>query len=283
MQRTNALSTLSPGAVLPVLRMLGVGFLFWLAFLLSLEPDNILRALRAGSGLDWSQETIRILGASLLGCAATPVLLEQVRRFPIEGAHWRRNAVLQGLGSILIAAVLIAVSCVLAKWVLVSGQRPLGRALREEMAGNGPLVAFCVVAFVGLAHAARFFEQARARQAQPIEQSPRGLTSITVRERGQVTLLDLASIDWIETQGNYLALHAGSSVHLIRDSLARLEARLDPAQFLRVHRRFLVAADRIETIASLGAGDGQLRLKDGTELRLSRTYRDRIEIFLAMR
>ena len=259
-------------------RMLGIGFLFWLVFLLSLEPGNIIRA---GADLEWSQEMTRILGASLLGSAATPLLLDLVRRFPVEGMQWRRRILLHAVASVAIAAGLIFVSCVLAGLFLPAEHRPFGSALREELVSNGPLVAFCVAAFTALVHAVRFFERGRAEPAKAPSASY--LSSIAVRERGQVTLVDLARVDWIETQGNYVALHAGSTVHLVRDSLARLEARLDPAHFLRVHRRIVVSADRIETVTPLGAGDAQLRLKDGTELRLSRNYRDRIEILLAAR
>jgi DNA-binding LytR/AlgR family response regulator len=62
--------------------------------------------------------------------------------------------------------------------------------------------------------------------------------------------------------------------------LAALEAKLDPGRFVRIHRRMIVAIDRVREIAALGAGDANLHLSDGTELRLSRTYR---AAFLAAR
>jgi DNA-binding LytR/AlgR family response regulator len=99
-----------------------------------------------------------------------------------------------------------------------------------------------------------------------------------VKTRGRVTLVELDDVDWIETQGNYLALHVGSAVHLIRESHARFEEGLDPARFARIHRRMIVAVDRIGDIAPLGAGDAALRLKDGTELRVSRSFRDRLPV-----
>ena len=86
----------------------------------------------------------------------------------------------------------------------------------------------------------------------------------------------MKDVDWIETQGNYLALHVGPAVHLLRESLARLETQLDPVSFARIHRRVIVAKDRIREVKSAGAGDALLRLTDGTELRLSRLYRDRL-------
>jgi hypothetical protein len=261
--------------------MLAIGFLYWLAFLLSLEPGNISRALRAGAGLQWPRETIRILGASLLGCAATPVPLAMVRHFPVAGAQWRRRLVFQCIGGLALAAALIMASCVLAEAFLDAPSRPLATAVREEMVANGPLVAFCIAGFIGLAHAlrsARPLAGDSGRYAAPDVRAY--LTALPVRERGRVTMIDVSDIDWIETQGNYLALHAATGTHLIRETLAKLETRLDPARFRRVHRRTLVAADRIASIDSLGGGDARLRLKDGTELRLSRTYRSRLPALL---
>ena len=262
-------------------QMLAVGFAYWLVFLLSLEPGNIASALGAGLGLAWSEEARRILAASVLGCAATPLLLEQVRRFPVAGRRWRRNALVQGLGSVAAAAGLVAISCVLASWFLPSERRPLGLALRQELVGNGPLVAFCIAAFIALAHAFRCSETAGSSRAQATIPSDRHLATIPVKARGRVTLIDLADIDWFETQGNYVALHVGRETHLIRDSLTRLEVQLDPAAFLRVHRRTIIASNRIASATSLGSGDAEITLKGGTSVRLSRTYRDRIEAILS--
>ena len=81
----------------------------------------------------------------------------------------------------------------------------------------------------------------------------------------------------MKTPGNYLALHVGSASHLRpRKPRMRLEPWLDPACFARIHRGAIVAVDRIREMKSLGAGDASLHLKDGTELRLSRNYRERL-------
>jgi len=262
------------------LTALSFGFLYWLAFLLVLEPDNAMRAFQSGEHLQWSMETFRILGASVLGCAVTPLVFEQIRRFPVEGAKWRRNLAIQILGCVLTGSGLILVSCILADWFLPTEHRPFDQALGEELASNGPLVTFCIAAFTAIAHEVQRFRKARVTSATSPE-AVAYLTTISVKMHGRVTFLDLADVDWIEAQGNYLALHAGATTHLVRDSLARLESKLDPALFVRVHRGIIVAANRIRMITSLGAGDAQLHLKDGSKLRLSRTYRDRIQALIA--
>jgi two-component system LytT family response regulator len=71
-------------------------------------------------------------------------------------------------------------------------------------------------------------------------------------------------------------LHVGRDAHLLRETMNHLEARLDPDKFLRIHRSRLVNLDRIKELHPLFNGDYVVILHDGTELTLSRTYRDRL-------
>jgi two-component system LytT family response regulator len=80
-------------------------------------------------------------------------------------------------------------------------------------------------------------------------------------------------IRWLQSDGNYVDLHTASGTHTIREPLAAVEARLDPARFVRVHRRVIVALDQIKELQPWFAGDQVLILKDGTKLRVSRTRR----------
>ena len=89
----------------------------------------------------------------------------------------------------------------------------------------------------------------------------------------RLLLLSVIEIDWVETQGNYLALHVGPFTHLIRETLASFESSLDPDCFARIHRTTLVAIDRVREISPLSNGDASIRLVDNTQLRLSRNYR----------
>ena len=109
-----------------------------------------------------------------------------------------------------------------------------------------------------------------------LRQRPRYLTRIAVRARGRVIPLPVSSIDWIQAADNYVTLHAGGREHLVRETLAALERQLDPERFVRIHRSTLINIDRIAEIAPAGHGDGLIRLRDGTTLTLSRTWRDRL-------
>jgi len=101
------------------------------------------------------------------------------------------------------------------------------------------------------------------------------LDRLVVRATGRVFFLKIGEIDWIEAAGNYVRLHAGRQAHMVRETMHGIEARLDPEKFLRIHRSTLVNIDRIKELHPMFSGDYAVILHDGTELSLSRNYRDR--------
>ncbi len=103
------------------------------------------------------------------------------------------------------------------------------------------------------------------------------LERFVVKHNGRVLLVPVDEIDWIEAAGNYLALHAGKTEHLIRETLGNLEQRLDPKRFLRIHRSTIVNLDRVKELHVHVNDEEQIvLLKDGTELTLSRRYREKV-------
>ena len=108
----------------------------------------------------------------------------------------------------------------------------------------------------------------------------RALQRLVVKSGGRIFFLKMDEIDWIEAAGNYLRLHVGKDTHLIRDTMSSLEARIDPAKFFRIHRSTIVNIERVREIQPLFHGDYVVLLRDGTQLTLSRTYRQRLEELL---
>lgn len=93
-----------------------------------------------------------------------------------------------------------------------------------------------------------------------------------IRTGQQVAFVPAEAIDWIEAVGDYAGLHVGKKTHLLREPLNSLEERLDESQFLRIHRSAIVQLDRIVRVEPLPNRDCRLILRDGTALRVSRTY-----------
>jgi two-component system LytT family response regulator len=101
---------------------------------------------------------------------------------------------------------------------------------------------------------------------------------IIVRDRGSVFILTVDDVDWIAAEGDYVRVHTGGRGHLVRDTMASLESRLDPARFVRIHRSAIVNLSRVKEIRPHGDRDYLAVLRDGTRLKVSRTYRRRLAL-----
>ncbi|WP_163864188.1 LytR/AlgR family response regulator transcription factor [Myxococcus eversor] len=106
---------------------------------------------------------------------------------------------------------------------------------------------------------------------------PGSAERLVVKTGSRTLLVPVEDLDWVESAGNYVTLHVGAEEHLLRETMAELEARLPPRRFARVHRSALVNVDRIVSLSPTLSGDHRLVLRDGQELTLSRTYRARLE------
>ena len=108
------------------------------------------------------------------------------------------------------------------------------------------------------------------------------LERISVETRGQVRVVPVAKVDYITASGPYAELHVAGRTYAIRERMQTLEERLDPAVFFRIHRSAIVRLDRIDTLLHASGGDYAVRLKDGTELSVSRTRREELEARLGV-
>lgn len=130
-------------------------------------------------------------------------------------------------------------------------------------------------------------EQLRARQQRQItaqvqalldalQTKAKYLERLVIRTSGRILHLQLKDVDWIEAEGNYARIHVGKESHLLRETISRLEPQLDPAQFQRIHRSTIVQLDRIRELRPCFHGEYQVILHDGTEVTMSRNYREKL-------
>jgi len=121
-----------------------------------------------------------------------------------------------------------------------------------------------------------------AAAAPNVPASPAGAPAwLLVKDEGRMYLVRAADIDWVEAFGNYAKLHVGPRTHLMRETMAGLEAALEPAGFARLHRSTIVNLDRVREMQPWFSGDYVAILTDGTRLKVSRVYRERLEQRLA--
>jgi two-component system LytT family response regulator len=120
------------------------------------------------------------------------------------------------------------------------------------------------------------FEEGAANDAEAGGFSDR----IMVKSSGEIFFLKPSEIDWIEAEGDYMKFHVGGKSHLMRETMARLEARLDPKRFVRIHRSTIVNLDSVRKLSPSFVGEYAVVLGDGTKLKLSRGYQDRLQTHL---
>ena len=117
----------------------------------------------------------------------------------------------------------------------------------------------------------------RADLERLVKGEARHLERIMVRSSGKITFVKVADLDWLEASGNYVRLHTARGSHLIRETLSNLESRLDPRQFVRIHRSTIVNLDRVKEMQPWFSGDYLVILHSGVKLKLSRSFREAIE------
>ncbi|MBY0490528.1 MAG: LytTR family DNA-binding domain-containing protein [Gemmatimonadaceae bacterium] len=113
--------------------------------------------------------------------------------------------------------------------------------------------------------------------AAPAGGGGRYASRILVKQDGRMFFVKTTEIDWIEADRNYVRLHVGKTAHTIRERISHLEETLDPRLFARIHRSTIVNLNRVREMQQWFSGDYVVILEDGTRLRLSRHYRDRVE------
>jgi two-component system LytT family response regulator len=125
----------------------------------------------------------------------------------------------------------------------------------------------------------RFF-RVLARAKTLLEQNStesRSLNRLMVKSAGRVIFLQTAEIDWIEAADYYACLHVGERSHLLRRSMADLERELDRRIFCRVHRSAIVNIARVRELRLDANGEYEVVLRNGVQLRLSRSYREQLQ------
>ncbi len=100
------------------------------------------------------------------------------------------------------------------------------------------------------------------------------LRRFVVRNERHLAVVPVEQVDWLAAAGNYVVIHVGRTTHVLRESLAALESRLDPACFVRISRSAMVNLDRITALATNEAGESTVTISTGEQLALTRGIRE---------
>jgi hypothetical protein len=230
----------------------------------------------------WEFSSVAMIGALI------PAMLWLVRRFPIGRATWRH-----AIPSHLAATVPFSIIHVAG----MVGLRKLVYATVGDSYHFGPLLAnwvyeyrkdlvtyAIIIAFLNISRAWRRERELRLAKAAPksVTRAAPDLASGTidrlmVRKLNREFILDVTDIARLESDGNYVVVHANATTYRLRSTLTALSKGLDERRFVRIHRGQIVNVDHVREIQPWGHGDCRALLDDGNFVNLSRRYRARLD------
>jgi two-component system LytT family response regulator len=103
---------------------------------------------------------------------------------------------------------------------------------------------------------------------------------INIKDRGQIFRVDVDSIEKIDAAGDYMCIYTGDNTLILRETMKDLEKRLDPRRFQRVHRSCIVNLDQVRQVKPHTNGECFLVLESGSQVKVSRSYRDVVARFV---
>ncbi len=102
---------------------------------------------------------------------------------------------------------------------------------------------------------------------------------LAIKDGSSTTFVPVKDIDWVDAAGDYMCVHVGGQTHIMRTTMKELQAQLDPTIFQRVHRSTIVNLQRVEKVSSHINGEFHLTLSNGSSLKMSRSYKDKVKHF----
>lgn len=258
---------------------------FWIVVFLSAGLGNaatgLMDAQRDGLPIAAWQLLTWELSSVGISLALLPLVLAACARWPLHADNWRRRLPLYLLGSVVWSVLHVAgmVAVRKAVYALLGDHYDFGdlwvrwgyEYLKDVRTFFLLVITSHGAAWFGrrLQGEARLFDLPdEGPPLEPVERPERFL----VRKLGRDFLVAAADIEWLQAAGNYVNLHLRGHDYPLRSTLAGIEARLDPAVFVRVHRSYLVNLGRVVSIEPQDSGDASVHMDDGSVLPCSRRY-----------
>ncbi len=239
----------------------------------------ITDAERAGRVFDGRSAFILELTSAAGLLAAFPLVVLFERRMPLTSQTWKRVLAGYVVVSIVFSVLHVLVMVLLRE--IVFGLLGPGYAFFDDVARDllyeyrKDLTPYAAIVLV--LSLTRRLEETRL-EAAAARTDARDSGRLTLKSGGRTIWLDASAFDWAEAAGNYVEVRAGARTHLARISLSALAEQLNEASVdtARIHRSRLINRAKLSEIMPIGDGDFRVRMKDGTELRGSRRFRQEV-------
>jgi LytTr DNA-binding domain len=213
---------------------------------------------------------------------AIPAIVLFDRRRPINWSTWRINIARHFIATIVFSVYKVGATILMRKLAYAASGGHYDASLVPSGFGYDYLPnARQYLGILALIYCYRFILSQLQGEARtfaepdigpPVDSLERP-QRFMVRKLGKEFLIAAGEIEWLQAQGNYVNLQVRGRAYPLRSTMAAVQVLLDPAKFVRVHRSHIVNLDYLLEIEPLDTGDARLKLRDGTLVSCSRTYR----------
>jgi len=215
-----------------------------------------------------------------------PLLILFLAKKPLAWENIKQNFLWHLLFSIIFSMLHISLMVLIRKLVYISqnlhyefGELPI--ELFYEYRKDA--WAYCL--FVVMIYCFRFVTSRLIGEAKPViigeeQQKEPQLERLLVKKLGKEFIINIADIEWFESNGNYVNLYIKDRIYPIRSTISSFVEQVSPQGFARIHRSYGVNFNAVESITPLPSGDCELQLKNNKVLNLSRRYRDDFKAML---
>jgi two-component system, LytTR family, response regulator len=100
---------------------------------------------------------------------------------------------------------------------------------------------------------------------------------LAIKDGSEITRVNISDIQWVDAAGDYMCVHTTDQTHIMRKTMKELDQQLDPKIFVRVHRSAIVNIQYVQKLISHISGEYHLILSNGSELKVSRSHRDKVK------
>lgn len=247
-----------------------------------------IEGMGTDAGTSWRDAWIWELTSHASVLLLIPLVLWLDHRFPLAHAGWRRSLLVHLLATLPFCLLHVLGMRALrgAVYHLLGDASyqpaPLGEVLGYEYLKDIRSYAlllgvFYLYRFVLLRLRGEVRLLSRPDTGPPVEPVERPARFL-VRKLGAEFLIAASEIEWLEAAENYVNLHVRGRVYPLRSTMTAILERLDPANFVRVHRSYIVNLAFLERIEPLDTGDARLHMKGGAMVPCSRRNREALRL-----
>lgn len=262
---------------------LGLIFLAWTAYGVFFASQSIIRRGISRGFADLPRHLVPWLLCAYCWATLTPLVLRLASRFPFTKGRFVQAFFVHIPAAVVLSLMQLGLYSAVATLISGSGvSRAIGlyRELVVEEFHQSVLVYALIIAIYS-AH--QFFFRASEDSAvevvaeQPTSAPVEYLSRVSIKVNGRIVVLNIEDVEWITSEGNYVSLHSKGKAYLLRETMDRIEKKLDPGAFVRLRRSTIVRIDQIQELHPTSKGEFEVILKDATRLSSTRRYRKNLQ------